>query len=177
MILKKLFVILLLLVITAWKSLAYTSDELIVLHVVDPVTRTSVYIVPEWKDLLIHDIYINDINENIYIRNSTETTDLLHLLLRTDNPDINLIVKDDLQILADPWTNVHITIRATLVTEWQDIRYITDHLEDGINKPIFDDYSIQEIFLYEWIIMLFIVLFTFFARLLWYKKKRPNKYL
>ena len=174
---KKYFIALLIFITTFWRSFAFTSDDVVVIHAEDINTRTSFFVVPEGKDLLIHEIYVNDINEDIFIRNSNEVDDLIHFLGRDEFIDINVIVKDDLQLYMDPWTSVHAVIQAVLIDEGQDIKAIVDHEEYGINKPIFDEYTIQEIYLYEGILMLFIVIFTFFGRLLGYKRKKKNKYL
>jgi len=177
MILKKLFIILLLSIITIWNTFAINSNDYF--YDFDTVQSWQTYTetATVWQDIYIDGIHIfSDISIDVMVY------DWLHLIYdgTVNNDEVileNIIIKDDLIFINDDNKDLTFHFSGFHFAEWQDISNIINNKEDGVNKPIFDEYTIQEIYLYEWILMLFIVIFTFFARLLWYKKKKKNKFL
>ena len=50
--------------------------------------------------------------------------------------------------------------------------YITINDDPWINKVVFDEATINEIYEYEAILMVFLLLFRFFYRIIWFKKRK-----
>ena len=171
MILKKLFIITLFLLCVIPGVNAYTSNEAITLFIESPDVWTSLYTVPDGKDLVINRIYINSTNEVISLRNSNWAT----LYSRTWKEEYTggfIVIYDDLQVLSDPAINSKINLFWYLVNEEDDVEGFIEWNSNAWSKNIFTKDFIKELYLYESIIMLFIILFTFFLRLLWYKRKK-----
>lgn len=71
---------------------------------------------------------------------------------------------------VDPWTWTGSTWTGSIV-----INNINN--DPWINKSIFDEDTINEIYQYEALIMIFIILFHFFGRLLWQKTKSKSFFI
>jgi len=172
MILKKYIIVLLVFLISFWKSFAYTTDDYFNIYYQWNAEFQDIYTVPEWKDLIITFLYADDVtNSELFFRDNW--IDIAGGQFVDNKNVINLVVKDLLQLKDGASTNNYV-ITGVLVNEGQDINAIIDKREDGINKPIFTEYLLLEIYMIEGVIMLFLLLFKFIKRLLGQRKTRAG---
>lgn len=156
----------------SWKTFAYTTDDFFNIYYQWNNSRQTIYNVPEWKDLIINFLYTDDItNSTIFIRDNW--SDVLGWQFTENKNDVFFVIKDNFEIIDWISTNNYV-FTWLLINEWEDINHIINKTEYGINKPIFNEEFIKEIYLYEGVIMLFLLLFKFFARLLWRPKTRAG---
>lgn len=174
MIWKKLILGILIFSISIWQIFAFTTDEHLTIYYQGTADFVDVYSVPTGYDFIIDFIYTDDLtNSELYIQDNGsfvagwQFTDYKN--------DTFFVIKDLLQIKNTNSTHDYI-LNWILVKEGENIKAIHDKNEYWVNKPVFDEETIQEIYLYEGIVMLFIVMFTFFARLFGFKGKKRNKY-
>ena len=142
---------------------AYTSEDLITLHIDSPDTWTSLYIVPDWKDLILNRILSSDINEEIEIRNGTWAI-LAHVFRKEEYVWWELVIKDEVQIQSIPWTSVHIMLFWFLVDEDEDIEHYINWTSNTFNKNIFTKDDLDFIYFREFIFFTLLSVFTFFEK-------------
>ena len=161
----KLFIgLLIALIITPFSS-AYNSDELITLYIDDPHTWTSIYTVPEGKDLVLNRILASADNTEFSLRNATGAT-LWKVTGKTEYEGWELVIKDELQVLEsnqNPSTWHYFMVFWFLVSEDEDIAPYLDGGVTAWNKHIFDKEDIDFIYFREFIIFSFAILFKFFS--------------
>lgn len=152
-----------------WNNVnAYTSSELITLYSNSPDTWTSLYEVPEWYDFIINRINSDDLNEIISLRNLTNET-LAVISWKNEYLWWHLVIKDELQIISTPWTNVNIMIFWFLVNEDEDIENYIEGNSNAWSKNIFTKEDIDFIYFREFIFFIFLLLIKFFEILIWRK--------
>lgn len=147
-------------------SFAFTSNELITLYSDSPDTWESLYIVPDWYDLVVNRMKSSDLNEEISLRNSTGAT-LAVVSWKEEYLWWELVIKDDLQIISTPATNVDILIFWFLVHEDEDIQYYLQWNSNAWNKNIFTKEDIDFIYFREFILFIFVMVMRFFEFIIW----------
>lgn len=164
-ILKWLFISVLLYLIMPFSS-AYNSDDLKTFYTDSPDTWTSLFIVPEWKDLILNRVNSSDINETIQLRNSTWSI-LATISGKTEYLGWELVIKDDLQIISTPWTNVDIMLFGYLVSEDEDITNYIQGNSNAWNKHIFNKSDIEFIYRWEFVLFFFLTAIKFMSVIIW----------
>lgn len=139
---------------------AYNTDDIVNISYIWTDTLASIYNVPDWQDLVITSI---DTDSILHIQLYDWVNPIAWGIYSTPR-DIELIVHDELFAITS-WTWDVYDIHWYLVDEGVDIH------GTGINKPVFTTETIEEIYKYEWVIMIFITLITFFLRITWRKRK------
>jgi hypothetical protein len=159
---KKILILLSLLFFVFNNVNAYTSEELITLYINDPDVWTSVYIVPEWKDLILNRITSSSDTKTLDLRNWTGPI-LARVTWKTEYLGGNLTIKDDLQVEHNPdaWEEYYM-IFWFLVSEDEDIENYINWNEAGINKNVFTKEDLEFIYFREFVFFTIIWIFKFF---------------
>lgn len=140
---------------------------------------------PQPKDrIAIYEPYLID---NIDLLTATKFCDLLsqtyisHILEDNTTNKVSVLYYPDNLTWWDYDDNMY---RFTIITcdtieaiapTWESTIIINNINEDkGINKEIFDEVTLIEIYQYEALIMVFILMWIFFNRIIWKKPKREN---
>lgn len=165
---KNKFLILLFLIIP-FNAFSYNSDDIININYIWTATKEDILIIPEWKDLIINYLYSNTSTGQLIIFDNNILKSNINFF--QNEYKINIIIKDLLQ-LQDLNANNNFFINWLLVNEGENIKNIIEEQEYWINKPVFNEDIIKEIYLYEVVIMVFIINFMFFMRLLWIVRKK-----
>lgn len=161
----KKIIILILLVLNPWLIFAYSSDDIVNLSFTNIDIMTNVYNVPVWKDLLIKEVKISSDSTHILISN--DGINILSNLSSAFSYDTNILIKDNLFIEQDPNTNnIDYSFYAILVNENDNIENVVNNSDNGFNKNIFTYKWLQEIYLYEFVILLIIYIIVFFEKIL-----------
>lgn len=150
-------------------SYSYTSDELITLYTDSPSVWTSLYIVPEWKDLILNRINSSDSLEEISLRDWSTGSARVVISKQQEYTWGELVIKDEVQIIASPWSNVDIIIFWYLVSEDESIENYIEWNSSAWNKHIFDKEDIDFIYFREFIFFIFIMVIKFFEFIIWRK--------
>lgn len=167
---KKIILTLFILILSINNIYAYTSNELITIYYNGTTTRQDVYSIPEGKDFIIQYMYSDTLTSaNFGIRDNGN--DVTYWAFENEIYNINFVIKDLLQLIDSATIN-HFTITGILVDEGEDISSIINWEDSGINKKIFDKATLFEIYEYEALIMLFILFYTFFMRVIGAKQKK-----
>lgn len=155
---------------------ALESQDLFNIYYQWNVNRQDIYIVPPWKDLIINFLYCDTTtNAQLFLRDNG--FDIAWAWFVDNKNEVKLLVKDLLQLKDSSSANNYV-ITWFLVNEGDDITGLITWNDPWINKQIFDEATILEIYQYEGIIMIAILFYTFFMRILWVKRKRkPFWYL
>lgn len=165
LILKSFFLFLALFIVTPFSN-AYNSDGLKTFYVESPDTWTSVYTVPEGKDLIITQINSDDINEEIELRNATGAI-LASVKWKTEYLQWYLVITDELQIQSTPWTNVDIMLFWFEVSEDEDVTNYIEWNTTAWNKHIFDKEDIEFIYRREFILFFILTAIKFMSIIIW----------
>lgn len=170
---KKIILIFLLYFCFIFNTNAINSESIKSFYITNYTTWSNIYNIPEGKDLLITKIlsFNSGSIDNLQIRNNWgETLIYINWLINEYN-DLNILIGDTLEIIQSNSIDNY-TIVWLLINEWEDIESIINWNESWINKKIFNKETILEIYLYEGIIMVFIVFYTFIMRILGVKRKK-----
>lgn len=158
---------------------AMTSKELFNIYYQWNFNWQDIYIVPPGKDLIINFIYTDATNWNwwweLFFKDNW--FDIAGARFIDNKNNVFLVIKDLLQLKDSSSANNYV-ITGILVDEWEDISWIIKWNDPGINKKVFDKDTIKEIYEYEAISMIFILIFTFYFRIIWIKRKsKPFRFL
>ena len=143
-----------------------SSEELINIVYEWSNTLETIYTVPEGKNLLINNITTTS-THNLYLYDSGSTIAAWDF---SQAKKINIVVKDELSAI-DGNINSLYNIQWILYNEEDDIDYMITGTSPWINKNVFDKQTVDEIFKYQWVMMIFITLITFILRITWRKQK------
>ena len=176
MIMKNILVILWIFLLFGNMAHATTSNDIFNIYYQWNPNRQDIYIVPPGKDLVINFIYADSVTsaELFFRDNGLE----IRWAWFVDNKNtVNLVVKDLLQLKDSSSTN-NFVITWILVDEGEDISALLKWDDPGMNKKVFDEATLLEIYEYEALSMIFILLYTFYMRVIGAKrKKRPFGFL
>lgn len=164
----KKIILLLFLLLFPFIWYAYNSSEIINLSFTNINNLTKVYTVPVWKDLLIKEVTVSSDTVSLVI--SDNWIDIISNLTGFFSYNTNIIIENDLYIKQNPNTNnIYYNFYWVLIDENIDIENIVNNSDNGFNKNIFSYEWLQEIYLYEFIILLIIYIIVFFEKVLWRK--------
>jgi hypothetical protein len=98
--LRILTISLLTFILTPFSS-AYNSDDVINIFIDDMNTWTTVYTVPEGKDLYLEKVYIYDEHRSDYLQIRDNGGDVLIQIdgSLTEHDDLDIIIKDSLEVI------------------------------------------------------------------------------
>lgn len=164
---KRILIFIFCLIIGFWRTFAFDTDSLITLYVDSPVTWTSLYVVPDWYDLILNRIISSDINEEISLRDWSSWDPRVVISAKTEYVWWELVIKDEVQIISDPATAVDILVFWYLVLEGSDIQYyINWGIEEGINKPVLSKYFLTNYYIFKLSVSLILLIIVFLFRLM-----------
>jgi hypothetical protein len=167
---KKTILTLFIFIFWIGNTFAYNSDDLKTIYYTWSPTRQDIYIIPEGKDFLVQYMYTDSLNNaNFGIKDNWQN--IIFWAFQTETYNVNFVIKDLLQLVDSSDAN-HFTITWILVDEGEDISSIVSWNSSWINKKIFDESTILEIYEYEALIMVFILLYTFFMRVTGARQKK-----
>lgn len=170
---KIILIITIILYIFLWinKSIAYNSEDIINISVTNITSWQNVYTVPDWKDLIIKKIYLDDFHVTHYldIRDNWWNT-LLRLKWNEVLLHDNLFVKisDNLELSSNDNNDTY-NIFWFLVSEDESVENYIEWNSNAFNKNIFTKKDIDFIYFREFIFFIFVMIFKFFEFIIWRK--------
>lgn len=171
---KKIIILICLFLSPVWWLYAYNSDDIVNISFTWINNISNVYSVPLGKDLLIKEVYVSSDSANIVISNNW--FDILANIVGSTSYDTNIIIKDNLYIEQNPNTNnIYYTFFWFLVNENDNIENIVNNNDNWFNKNIFTMDSLNEIYMYEFIVLLIIYIIVFFEKILWKRNRFMRK--
>lgn len=156
-----------------WNTYWYDSNDIKSFYITNITDWSNIYTIPDWKDLLITKILVYNTwsIENLQIRDFWWNTLMYVNWLINEYNNINILISESLEVKESNSIDNY-TIVWILVNEWDDIQSIINNSDNWINKHIFNKETLQEIYQYESIIMIFIIFYNFMMRILWIRRKR-----
>jgi len=161
--LRILTISLLTFILTPFSS-AYNSDDVINIFIDDMNTWTTVYTVPEGKDLYLEKVYIYDEHRSDYLQIRDNGGDVLIQIdgSLTEHDDLDIIIKDSLEVIESD-KNDQFNLIWFLISEDETLDFHIQWTSNGWNKHIFDKEDIDFIYFREFIIFSFAIVFKFFS--------------
>lgn len=161
-----------LLLISSNSIYAYTSSDLFNIYYQGDNTWQNIYNVPEGKDLLIRYLYTdNTMSANLFIADWSSSNIVWGWAFNNNEYNVDIIIHDSLYVIDSASTNNY-TITWLLVDEGQDIKNIIDKNNNWINKPVFTQEVLDEIYQYQAVLMILITIITFIFRITGKKQKK-----
>lgn len=147
-------------VLLIWKVTAYNSNEIYNTTITWLINWTDIYIVPDWKDLIINKIQVNNVSYlwSMSIRDNGGNT----LINTNNNIDTFINIKNKLEINQTTPSEIY-NISGFLVSEDESVENYQQQNATGWTKNIFTKKDIDFIYFREFILFYFLSIIKFFS--------------